>query len=221
MDTSQIPRRSFILRSAALIGSLTGLGMHARPREVHDQEKGIDTVETWLKGLDAPHKQFFDAGAIGGGAPLGRVCNFLDVYAEAYGLTDKDINVVFGASGASLPFIFNDAMWGKYDLGRRYGAENPQTREPLMRNLFRKDLPGKTCGDHSIEALQRRGVRFIGCNRSLRNMAIEIATNLNGNADLLRDDLLANIVPGVVVVPAMVVAANRAQEAGMTYVYVE
>ena len=172
MSTSQLPRRSFILRSAALIGSLAAVGMRTAPHGVHDQEKGIDSSETWLKGLGAPHKQFFDAGAIGGGGPLKRVCNFLDVYAEAYGLADKDINVVFGASGASLPFIFNDAMWGKYDLGRRYNAVDPQTKEPLTRNIFRQNLPGKTCGDHSIEALQRRGVRFIGCNRSLRSMAI-------------------------------------------------
>jgi len=213
-------RRNFLIRSTALAGALFGLGFQTKPDSASNRQKGIDTNEEWLKGLNGLHKQFFDVAVIDGGGPLSRVCGFLNVYAEAYNLTDADISVVFGASGKSLPFIFNDAMWAKYDLGRRYNAENPMTREPLTKNMFRKDLSSKTCSDYSIEALQQRGVRFIGCNRSLRKMAMDLATNLVGNPDLIREELMANVLPGIHIVPALIVAVNRAQEAGMTYVYV-
>ncbi|MBI1804746.1 MAG: hypothetical protein HY033_00625 [Ignavibacteriae bacterium] len=134
-------------------------------------------------------------------------------YTYSYLYSSQSSSSLGTAKGESRENSFNPS----FILSHR--VEHNIELSLVTRNMFHKNLPSKTCGDRSIEALQKRGVRFIGCNRSLRSMAKDLAKNLNGNEDLIRDELLANILPGIIIVPAMIVAANRAQEAGMTYVY--
>lgn len=40
-----------------------------------------------------------------------------------------------------------------------------------------------------------------------------------GPAAAIRNELEANMLPGIIIVPAMVVAINRAQDRGFTYMY--
>ena len=55
--------------------------------------------------------------------------------------------------------------------------------------------------------------------RSIRRLSGDLA-GPNGSADEVRTELLGNLLPGVTAVPAAIVATNRAQEAGLTYVYI-
>jgi intracellular sulfur oxidation DsrE/DsrF family protein len=86
------------------------------------------------------------------------------------------------------------------------------TTAPAIRNLYGEGLA------FSVDRLQKRGVRFIACARSIRRLSAELARD-SGPVDAVRAELMANLLPGVTVVPAMVVAGNRAQEAGLTYVF--
>jgi hypothetical protein len=45
-----------------------------------------------------------------------------------------------------------------------------------------------------------------------------LATSENP-ADKVREEILANLLPGVTPVPALIIAVNRAQEAGFSYVF--
>ena len=74
--------------------------------------------------------------------------------------------------------------------------------------------------DASISALQQRGGVFILCNN-----AFNVWMGILGGGDAiktadLRKEFEANILPGVYLVPAMVVAINQAQNHGCTYMYV-
>jgi hypothetical protein len=70
--------------------------------------------------------------------------------------------------------------------------------------------------DSSISALQKRGAVFILCNN-----AFNVWMGLLGGdkAPELRKDFEANMLPGVFLVPAMVVAINQAQMHGCSYMY--
>ena len=73
--------------------------------------------------------------------------------------------------------------------------------------------------DSSISALQDRGAVFILCNN-----AFNVWMGLLGGGDAvkaaaLRKEFEANMLPGVFLVPAMVVAVNQAQTHGCTYMY--
>ena len=200
------PRRGFLEK---LMGLAAGLAVTpslagASARQSPD--------ESWLQGLTGKHKQISDVSTIRGGTPLARTANYLDAYAEAYGTRDSDTHAIVGVHSAALALALNDAMWAKYELGKRVGENDPRTQAPATRNVFASGTPT------SIARLQERGVRFIACMRAIRRLSGELATATNP-ADQVRAELLANLLPGVTPVPALIVAVNRAQEAGLTYVY--
>ena len=208
MIPSSTARRSFIGRAAATVAGLITL-----PSLAGSQNQQGSADEAWLQGLNGKHKQIFDVATTRGGFALARAANFMDSYAEVYGMKDADLSVVIGTYGAALAFGFNDAIWAKYELGKRTGENDPQTQAPATRNLFASGSPT------SVARLRERGVRFLACMRAIRRLSGELATPANP-ADQVRAELLANMLPGVTPVPAMIVAVNRAQEAGLTYVYI-
>jgi intracellular sulfur oxidation DsrE/DsrF family protein len=211
-------RRSFLQRSTALLGAIGITGPMNSVAAVASPG-ARSSLEPWLAGLHGRHRQFFDVGALRPAA-LGRVCNYLNAYGEAYGLHETYLVAVFGAHGPGLPFVFTDAVWAKYRLGERTQAKDPLTQLPATRNPFLTVLTGRLCTDSSISALQHRGVRFWGCNKSLRGWAGELADAGLGEVESVTAELTAGLLPGVFLVPAMILATNRAQEEGFTYAWV-
>jgi intracellular sulfur oxidation DsrE/DsrF family protein len=69
----------------------------------------------------------------------------------------------------------------------------------------------------SIESLQKRGATFILCNNSLGLFADMVAKARGLQTDAVMADFKANILPGVTLVPGMVVAIEQAQKRGLTY----
>lgn len=198
-------RRGFLGR---LIGSIAGVAV--APSVIGAQ--GQSPSEAWLQGLNGKHKQILDASSTRGGTPLVRTANFLDAYNEAYGLKDSDINAILGIHSGALVMGFNDAMWAKYELGKRAGENDSRTQAPAVRNIFASGSPT------SIARLQERGVRFIACGKAIRRLSGELAAAAGTPAEQVRAELQANLLPGVVEVPALIVAVNRAQEVGLSYV---
>ena len=201
-------RRGFLANAAAAVMTVAV----ARPAPAQ-----LPSREEWLRGLEGKHRQFFDVGSMQSGAPLRRVHNFLATYASAYGLSEADINALFGAHGAGLPLVLGDAAWSAFGLGQLYGVIDPASGAPATRNIFAR--PGAAMGipaEASIARLQARGVRFLACNNTISSLAQQLGAKRQDAADV-RQALVASILPSVTVVPAMLVAGNRAQEEGLTY----
>jgi intracellular sulfur oxidation DsrE/DsrF family protein len=176
--------------------------------------------EPWLEGLTGKHKQYFDVAAHGKGAVLQRVANFLDAYNQAYGLADAEVNVVFGAHGTAIPLVLNDAVWARYKLGAHFSIDDSATKTPSERNLFSGVANGAGSFRPSIAALQKRGVRFLACMQAIARLSREIGARDGQDPEPINKVLLASLLPGVTTVPAAIVAVNRAQESGLTYVFV-
>ena len=70
-----------------------------------------------------------------------------------------------------------------------------------------------------IVALQKRGVVFTVCGMALRRRANEAAQRSGAAPETVRQQWRAGLLPGVIEVPAGVVAVNRTQERGFSYVY--
>jgi intracellular sulfur oxidation DsrE/DsrF family protein len=75
-------------------------------------------------------------------------------------------------------------------------------------------------GGVTIDALAKRGVRLAVCAMATRAAAQLIAQKTGGNADAIFKELTENLVPNGHMVPAGIVAVNRAQERGYTFSYV-
>jgi intracellular sulfur oxidation DsrE/DsrF family protein len=162
-----------------------------------------------MTALKGKHRQFFHA-LDAHETPMRMASNYLDAYTESFGAKPGVANSVVGMHGGALPLGLNDAAWTKYSLGK--GITDPATKKDAVRNFFATD------GRLSIEALQKRGIVFLLCNTALRQRSRAIATERGETYEAVYEDLKASRLPGVILVPAMVVAINRAQEAGFTYV---
>ncbi len=68
-----------------------------------------------------------------------------------------------------------------------------------------------------IENLQKMGTKFILCANALGGWCLELEARGKGKAAEIEKDLRANLLPGVTIVPAMVIAIEKAQAAGIRY----
>jgi hypothetical protein len=176
-------------------------------------------ADNWLKGLNGKHRQLFDAPAPNGGIPLVHIMNYYDTWNKAYGVADKDIDAVGTFYGSTTFYGLNDAMWAKYRLGEFLDTKDPATGQPAVANPWRSNpnILGLSLPAASIESLQKRGATFILCNNALSIFASLLAKARGLDADAVYADLKANILPGVELIPGMVVAIEQAHAAGLSY----
>ncbi|HXJ31576.1 MAG TPA: twin-arginine translocation signal domain-containing protein [Gemmatimonadales bacterium] len=174
---------------------------------------------SWLDQLTAKHKQIFDIPTYSGGDGLFYVKNYFNAHRDAFGTTFPDVQAVLGIHGEAYPIVFGDAIWAKYDFGRRVKAVDPRTGKPALRNVLWQPREGEEMYEFSVNALQPRGAKFILCNNVLRFVTRTLAQEKRATYAATRAELVGGLLPNVTVVPAMVVAIGLAQERGCAYIY--
>jgi hypothetical protein len=68
-----------------------------------------------------------------------------------------------------------------------------------------------------MDSLLKRGVHLAVCQVSTRGNAGAIATATGASADAIYNELVANLLSNAHIVPAGIVAVNRAQEHGYSF----
>jgi intracellular sulfur oxidation DsrE/DsrF family protein len=199
--------------------------------------QGAD-ADGWIKEVKGAHRCLFDFPQHKNGFPQLHILNYLNTYHEAYKTGPGQVGAVgtFYSVGtqSSIPLAFNDAMWAKYKLGEYLGLKdasgkpythnvfNRPTKEDLHLLLAAAQLPNiPALADAmpalGIESLQKMGTKFLLCNNALGAWVLELEARGQGKAADIDKELRANVLPGVTIVPAMVIAIEKAQEAGIKY----
>lgn len=207
---STLPRRRFIGRAAAALAAITA--GFPRPATAAEPQRGSGASEhdAWMTGLKGKHRQLFHATELNERSML-MASNYLDAYRDAFNAKAADVHAVIGVHGGALAIGFNDAAWAKYGFAKSGNVMDPATKELSTKNIF------ATGGPLSVDSLQKRGVVFIMCNTALRLMSQALAKSRGETHEAVLADLNTSRLPGTILVPAMVVAVNRSQEAGFTY----
>jgi intracellular sulfur oxidation DsrE/DsrF family protein len=210
-------RRALVAGTFAAVALVGGMALSGPVTEVHARATPT-RHDAWLTKLDGKHRQLFDAPSPDGGIPLVHVLNYYDTFNAAFGVADKDIDAVLTFYGKTTFHGLNDAMWAKYELGAFVGEKDASgtghTANPWRAN---PTIIGMSLPQASIEALQKRGTSFIICNNALSIFSGLVAQSRGLDAKVVYEDMKANILPGVTLVPAMVIAIGQAQNAGLTY----
>jgi intracellular sulfur oxidation DsrE/DsrF family protein len=211
-------RRALAVATIGLAAVIAAVAVHSTP-EASAASVQPEFQDTWLQNLNGKHRQLFDSPQPGGGIPLVHIMNYLNTYQRVYNVTDAQLNTVGTFYGATTFHALRDEMWTKYRIAEFLqglgvepgtgGSANPWRTSP--------QILGMTIPAASIEALQQRGTRFIVCNNALGIFASLLANARGLAADAVAADLKANVLPGVEIVPAMVIAIGQAQEAGIAY----
>ena len=216
------PRRGFLTRLAVTAAAF-GIGV-VRPRSLQASQRA--EPDRWIDALTGKHRCLFDFPQHADGLPLIHIYNYLNTYKAAYGESKEAVNAVgtfYGSGpGASIPLGWNDAIWEKYRIGELMKLVDQRTTLPSVRNMVfapREGDPVLRSGAVTaagIESLQRMGASFLMCNNALLNWAAFLAGR-EGRPSTVEREIRANLLPGVTVVPAMVIAIEKAQGAGIAY----
>jgi hypothetical protein len=224
-------RREFLGRVAA---GAVALGLSTKIPSAFAAERVSRPDQTpsdkWLSAITGTHRQVFDVPNHENGWGLLHVRNYLNTLRDTYHVTKPDVTAVVSIYGMGTMLAFNDDMWKKYSLGAASKVLDG-SNAPATGNVFYKAADGSPAlsisgtpipipADASISSLQQRGGLFILCNN-----AFNVWMGILGGGDAtktaaLRKEFEANMVPGVYLVPAMVVAIGQAQKAGCSYMYV-
>ena len=203
-------RRKFL----AQLGGIAALAGISTPSAAQQAAAGLADPDhdAWMQRARGEHRQLFHSTSPGDGAAMLMAINYLDVYAADYGAAPGHVSAVIGVHGAALPIGLNDAAWDKYELGKRINVTDPATKEPARRNVF------AVGGPISIDTAIGRGVVLLVCNVALTLTARSLAAARSLPEADVYSDLRGSLIPGAILVPGLVVAMNRAQEKGFTYV---
>ena len=209
-------RRSFLSRVGA-IGAFLGLGSEAGAQTAASTDRWRpvkDAKDDWYDQIPGKRRIFFDctspSGVVDGGMFAG---NFFNGNKEGYGLEPADLAVIVGFRHNATCFGFNEAMWNKYGKVFSDNAgpwKDPKTGEPATTNVRKT----------SIENLAKRGVHFTLCNLSTHRFSSAVARATDQKADEVYKEISANLMPNARLVPAGIVAVDRAQEHGYSIAYV-
>lgn len=223
------PRREFLgkLAAGAVALGLTGTvpTAFAAARRTRSD---VTPSDKWLTAVTGKHRQFFDMPSHGNGVGLIHVRNYLNTLRDTYKVMHPDATAVVGLYGGTTLLGFNDDMWKKYGLGNVLKVMDG-SNAPATANVFNSAPAGAAAlsltgapmpipADSSISALQQRGAVFILCNTAF-GLWMQLLGGGGAKSADLRKEFEANMLPGVYLVPAMVVAINQAQTHGCTYMY--
>jgi intracellular sulfur oxidation DsrE/DsrF family protein len=226
-------RRSFLGRMFSAVAATSLLSTGTRAAEAQES-----STDDWITEVKGTHRCLFDFPQHKNAMPLLHILNYINTYSAAYKTGPGQVGAVgtFYSAGnqSSISLGFNDAMWAKYGLGEYLGLKDA-AGTPYTRNVFNRptskelhllmkaiDSPmipalADAVPALGIESLQKMGAKFLLCANALGIWCLELEARGKGKASDIEKDLRANLLPGVTIVPAMVIAIEKAQEAGIRY----
>jgi intracellular sulfur oxidation DsrE/DsrF family protein len=227
-NPSPRPRRWFL---GHLGTALTGLGatVAATPATARAQSTGGSVwqptrhdQDDWFDKPSAKHRFVFDAPSPEGfGGALLYANNYFIANQSGYGLQNTDLAIVIVARHNSTPFAFNDAIWAKYGtpISQQIKFTDPKTKQPPASNLYQTTGADLANFGVTLDSLLKRGVQLAVCQMATRAVAGTIARAVGSTANDIYEELTNNLVSNSHMVPAGIVAVNRAQERGYSFVY--
>ena len=186
------------------------------------QGQAMQWDDTWATTLAAgKYKAVIDGPELGEADFLWQAHAFFDGCKKVLSAQESEIAVAVVIRHEAIPVAYNDAIWQKYDLGKRLKVKDPVTRKNAKRNPFLMVPEGVANFDWmkpmTLTGLGARGVTFPCCNQATRFLASRIAGWTHGDRAAIYEELKQNLVPGARLQPTGLYATMRAQQVGAAF----
>ena len=220
------PRRQFLAQVATAAVAVAGTACAAPLAAASlsgTRSRAMPFDDTWTRRVSAAkHRAVFDSPNVEEGLALSHATFFMQGYKEQFGLGDADVVPVVIMRHKGTIMAFNDSLWEKYALGERYQVKDPATGKDALRNPFihvdKDDKTALVSPEASLEGLRASGAVLLACNKAAMRLAGQMATKFNRDAEEVRAEVRANVVPGVMLQPSGIYAVLRAQDAGCGFI---
>jgi hypothetical protein len=225
MTSDLVPRRTVLVSLGAIGAAAAACRTEMPPPAAASPPAQFEATrhpeDDWLDAVPGKHRTFIDASTASGAGEAMLYANNLYVANQSgYSLPESDITVVVCLRHFATAFAFNDAIWAKYGslMSSMLNFTDPKTKNAPGTNLLNSDdyamqLPNL---GNTIDSVVKRGTRFAVCDMATHFFAGQVAMATSGDADAIYQELAGNLIPSSHMVPAGVVAVNRAQERGYT-----
>jgi intracellular sulfur oxidation DsrE/DsrF family protein len=223
---SSMARRMFLTRLGVGVGA-AGAAAVSSPAAMAQAATAEGTFrptrypqDDWYDKIPGVHRYVFDTSSAEGiGWALQFASNYFTASAQTYNLKDSDLAVIIVARHKATSFAYNDAIWAKYGKQLSEQAEyvDPKTKEAPKINVYGPG--GETLQAGKMEALIKKGAQFAVCSTSTRGIATRIAKANGTEVDAVVKEITANLIGNARMVPAGVIAVNRAQEHGYSFIF--
>jgi len=223
---STLARRSFVTRLTSAFGIFAAGASAAQAQSVGGSswQPSRHEQDDWMDKLPGKHRFIFDTTtAAGFGGAILFANNYFVANQNAYGLQNSDLAVIIVARHQSTAFAFNDTIWEKYGtaITAQVKLNDPKTQQAPKNNLYNASGYGAALENLgvTVDSLLKRGAHLAVCQVASRALAGSIARAAGGNTDSVYNELVANALSNSHMVPAGIVAVNRAQERGYSFVH--
>lgn len=220
-------RRDFLGRLAfsAAVFSTASLATPFKAAAAPDlMENDPADPEEFFKKITGKHRIVFDASRPHEIFPFAWPKVFL-LTNQATGTAEKDCSVVVVLRHDAIGYAMQDSLWEKYKMGELFKAMDPLTKAPATRNPFWNPkegdfkVPGVGNVAIGINELQESGVLFCVCSMAIRVYSAIAADMMKLDAETVRKEWEAGLLPNIQPVPSGVWALGRAQERGCSYCF--
>jgi intracellular sulfur oxidation DsrE/DsrF family protein len=212
---SSSKRRSFLTRLNAGAASLAALALggvamaQVKSTPAPQWEPTRHDKDDWMDAIPGKHRLVIDTTSPDGFRDgLLFANNFMLANRNDYGLQNQDLAVIVVARHISTGYGFNNDMWAKYGASLGADATGSPAKDPQKANA----------NSTTLVSLSNQGVQFAVCSMATTRIAGMIARATGGNANAIFTELSANLVSNARLVSAGIVALNRAQERGYSFV---
>ena len=211
-------RRSFIgtlATGAAAIGLVPTVVAGGSRIDLGSQEGS--QLDAWFNSIKGKHRMVFDAVTTNDGFSVIWSYTFMTTHNQT-GTADNDVTAMVVLRNKAIPLAFEDKIWARFKLGKMFKIVDYDTNASAERNLYWIPKSGEMPEEGmSIKALMERGAKFCVCETAINMTARMYAKSKGLDAEEVKKEWIAGILPGIQVVPSGVWAVNRAQENGCSY----
>jgi intracellular sulfur oxidation DsrE/DsrF family protein len=216
MDSSTLVGRRGLF-AVASAGAVLAAARPAAAAPSSDWRATPEPQDAWME-LPGRHRMVFDAStADGADKAIDFSTTFYAANKEGYGLKDGDLGVIVILRHFATPFAFGDATWARWggEFAKVISYQDPKTKAAPARNtLLVSDSKDPDEAKASFTGLATRGAHFAVCGMATKFIAKKLANNDEAKAKAIHAELVADMIRNAHMVPAGIVALNRAQEHG-------
>jgi intracellular sulfur oxidation DsrE/DsrF family protein len=219
-SSHSVERRGFLVRLSQATAAFTAFLADPTRLDAHSAAvlAGSADPDAWISRLKGQHKVMIHAHQYFMTA-LVDARNMLANARDSWSVPEDQYSIAVVTHGVAIQGLFRDEVWQRKSLGEFYKVNDPRTGAPAGRNFYLTSQDGEP-PDAAVSPLMQRGVVFLVCNVALKNLAKRLSAG-GGNADATHDELAAGLVDGVVLVPDVFVAMQRAQKRGVGYIFTD
>lgn len=217
-------RREFLTQVAAAAAAVATTACAAPLAAAAVQARATAPFDdSWTRRVAAAkHRAVMDSPGIDDGLALLHATFFMQGYREQLDVGGNDVVPVVVLRHQGTAIALNDAIWAKYAIGERYKVKDPVTGNDALRNPFirvsKNDKNPLVPPDACLEALLASGVVLLACNKAAMRLAGQVAQQFKHDAEEVRAEFRAGLVPGVRLQPSGIYATLRAQDVGCAFI---